>query len=116
MRPALTILGINLGDGRCAARFEDIVDAAGNEEADEPCVRVERFEEGYNQAAPGEGAPRNRGGHRVPVPSFVVLVRAVRQIEVLEVETRVAHQPVVGDEDTGDRAQTARVTEEPAED
>ena len=98
-------------DGRGAGRAarEQRVEPAGDGRADEPGVVVERAQRRDDQPAPRERAAGRAWRRRRPVPAAPVAVDAVAAVEIRERELLAAHEPVVGDEHAGDRAETARV-------
>ena len=89
------------------------VRCGGDEEADEPRVVVERFEHRDDEPAPRQGAADHGRRNRAPVPAAI---DPVGEIEILELQLAPPHDPVVGDQHAGDRAQAARVAEQPGED
>src|ERR1043165_1435863 len=88
----------------------------GCAEADKPGVGVERREGGDDEAYPGERTADQRGHDRAPVPAAVIGVSTFAAIQIAELETLLAHQPVVGNQHAGDRAESAGVADEPRED
>src|SRR6478736_2792231 len=87
------------------ASREAQIDAAGDEEADEPGVVEERMQDRHERADPGERAAGERRHRRGDAPAAV---DAVAAIEVRELERLVAQEKVVGKE-------TPRVQAEPAQ-
>src|SRR5262252_7766143 len=89
------------------------VRGAGGEKSDEPRVVVERLQRRNEEAAPRQRAAERRRRDRTQVPAAV---DAVRQIQILELQFAAAHQPVVSDEDAGNRSESAGVSEQPGVD
>src|SRR5450759_3818455 len=98
---------------RCSLGHQRDVEATGREEAHEPRVVVEGSEQWDHEASPREEAAceGRDDGRRVPAT-----VCAVREVKALQIELRLPHDPVVGDEHARDRSEAARITEEPRED
>src|ERR1035437_2248879 len=98
---------------RCSLGHQRDIEATSREEAHEPRVVVEGSEQWDHEASPREEAAREGrdDGRRVPAP-----VRAAREVKALQIEPRLPHDPVVGDEHARDRSEAARITEEPRED
>src|ERR1700754_201901 len=79
----------------------------------EPGVVVERPQGWDYQADPGEAAADERGDDGAPVPAAAVGVCAVAAIEVAEFQTFLTHQPIVCNQDSADRSETAGITNQP---
>src|SRR5207247_1114349 len=87
---------------------EEMSDRRG-EEPHEPGVVVQRLERRHDKAAPGERATDRGGGDRAPVPAAI---RAVDEIEILELQLAAADDPIVRDEYAGYGSEPARIAEQ----
>ena len=93
------------------------VDGKGDAEADEPGVVVERLRARGRRGRPRRARSRaSVADDGRPVPAAAIAVGAVGQVEILERAAPPPHEPVVGDEHAGDRAEAAGVAEQPGED
>src|SRR5262245_53388148 len=86
---------------------------SGDEESDEPRVVVQRLQRRHDQAAPRQRAADRGRANRAHVPAAI---DAVRQIEIFQAKLAAPDQPIVGDQDAGDRSEPARVAEQPGVD
>src|SRR5436190_2054508 len=83
---------------------------AGGEESDGPGVVIQRLQYRHDEAAPGQRAADRGGANRPHVPAAI---DTVRQIEVFKAKLASPDDPVVGDQDAGNRPEPARVAEQP---
>src|SRR5580765_7635313 len=83
---------------------------AGGEESDEPGIVVQRLQHRRDEAAPGERAADCGRTNRPHVPAAI---DTVRQLEIFEAKLAAPDEPVVDDQDAGNRSKPARVAEQP---
>src|SRR5262245_20937957 len=98
--------------GRVRRSKRDIHGGRGDE-TDEPGVVIQWAKASDHQPAPRQRASDGGGDDSRPLPSAM---HTVGKIQIFETQLFLAHNPVVGNQDAGNRTKPARVTEQPYED
>src|SRR5207253_2562958 len=82
------------------------IGSEGYEEPNEPRIIVQRPEGGNEQSDPCRGTAEHGCGDSTPTP---FRIDAVLAIEIRNNQFAAAHDPVIGDQHSGDRSQTSRI-------
>src|SRR5712692_8790364 len=90
---------------------------------DKPGVTIKLVQERRYHPEPSEDwtAPRQRATdkrcqNRTPVPTGIVRIGSLFAIEVAEDKSFLSHDPIINDQNSRDRSQTAGITNQPGED
>src|SRR5580658_6281218 len=92
-------------EARTQPKHQQIVDAAGDEKADEPCVVVKEGDARDEAANKRRHNPADECNNRHWIEAVAVLIDTAAPIERVRVELCVAHEEVVGHHDARDWSQ-----------
>src|SRR6266496_5185311 len=85
-----------------------------NAKSYEPRIIVQWSECGNEDTYPSEEAPQQGSNHGAPVPAAVVGVNAAWTIKIAKNESLLSHEPIIGDQHSGDCSHAARIPDQPA--
>src|SRR5215467_6788601 len=85
-------------------------------EAHKPGIVVKWSQRWNDQTNPCQTAADERGHDRSPVPTAAIGVSALATVQVAEFKSLSSDDPVVNDQDSGDRAEPARIANQPRKD
>ena len=86
-----------------------------NAEADKPGVIIQKSESRNYQPNPREPASLNRRRNRPPIPAARVAVNAFRPVQIAEIQILVADNPIIRNQNSGNRTESARIPQKPRE-
>src|SRR6185436_18116026 len=82
---------------------------------DKPTIVEHRPERGNNEADPRETAPEQSRDDRAPVPAAAEGVYALLPVQIAKPESLLMYEPIVGNQNAGDGAQSTGVSDQPRE-
>lgn len=117
-------IGSRLRNGTTLAvePLEKHMKPAGNEEPNEPGVRINRFPKFRRIESRNRSRQKSRQidryadqqrPHRLPVDPVRVFILAPALVQIIEIEVRFAYDEIVGNHDAANRTKKRRIPDEP---